>query len=361
MKITIKEKLKELRKKNDITQEQLANHLGISQQSVCKWERGEGYPDITLLPAIALYFGITLDELMGIDEARISNIVNAYISESHALQNVGEIKKNLELWKKVYKEFPQNELVKYQYMCAMWAYWFDNIEENPDMPEEIICIAKNLLDTSNDVGIREGAIQKLCYTYNTLGDKEAAKKYANMAGSYWVAKSELLLGILTGEEAAEQAQWNIYDLIDILALNIRGLRYSTCNRTPEENIHHHQICIDLFKLIYENEDYGFHVCRLTQNYRDIAFEYALLGNADACLDALENVVKYAVICDTQPDYKHTSPLLDRMEFTRTASSKNYTENECALRLKGLQHKAYDFVRDNPRFIKISEELAKYAN
>ena len=67
MEIRISEKLRQLRKDKGNTQEQLALHLGISQQSVGKWERGEGYPDITLLPGIAHALGITIDELLGIN------------------------------------------------------------------------------------------------------------------------------------------------------------------------------------------------------------------------------------------------------------------------------------------------------
>lgn len=362
MEITIKEKLKELRKKNNITQEQLANHLGISQQSVCKWERDEGYPDITLLPSIALFFGITLDELMGLDEARINSSVDAYISESQALLNAGDIKSDLELWKKAYKEFPQNDQVKFNYMHALDSLFMYDPKENADMSKEIIRIGEELLNTTKDTEIREGAIQILCFAYNMSDDKENAKKYANMAcTSYCVTRSELLADILTGNEATAQHQQNIYDLIDLLALNIRGMRYNGNYETAAKRIHLHLLCINFYSAVFENEDYGFYSCRLTQNYRDIAFEYATLGNADACLDALESMAKYAVITDTQPDFKHNSPLVNLLEYKSTSSTKNYTENECALRLKGLQNEAYNFVRENPRFIKLSEELTKHAN
>ena len=77
MNITMKDTLRALRRPKKVTQEELANHLGITAQSVGKWERGEGFPDITLLPSIALYFGVTTDELLEIDKARIDERIKA--------------------------------------------------------------------------------------------------------------------------------------------------------------------------------------------------------------------------------------------------------------------------------------------
>lgn len=53
------------RHKNGMTQDQLANYIGVSKSSVSKWETGFSYPDIVLLPQIATLFNITVDQLMG--------------------------------------------------------------------------------------------------------------------------------------------------------------------------------------------------------------------------------------------------------------------------------------------------------
>ena len=59
-------RLKQLRKANELTQEQLAEYMGVSPQAISRWENASSYPDITLLPAIASYFETTVDELLGI-------------------------------------------------------------------------------------------------------------------------------------------------------------------------------------------------------------------------------------------------------------------------------------------------------
>lgn len=63
-------KIKALRLKKAVTQEQLAEHLGLSPQAVSKWENGVTFPDIQLLPEISVYFGVTIDELFDITDQK---------------------------------------------------------------------------------------------------------------------------------------------------------------------------------------------------------------------------------------------------------------------------------------------------
>ena len=63
--MTIGTNIKRLRQNKDVTQEQLGNALGITSQAVSKWECETALPDIDLLPKLADYFGISIDELLG--------------------------------------------------------------------------------------------------------------------------------------------------------------------------------------------------------------------------------------------------------------------------------------------------------
>ena len=62
------EKLQELRKHKELTQEELAEVLFVSRTAISKWESGRGYPNIDSLKAIAKFFGVTIDELLSGDE-----------------------------------------------------------------------------------------------------------------------------------------------------------------------------------------------------------------------------------------------------------------------------------------------------
>ena len=65
MKLTIGENIRNFRKKHDLTQEAFADRLGVTYQSVSRWENGTTYPDLELLPAIAEALSVTFDELLG--------------------------------------------------------------------------------------------------------------------------------------------------------------------------------------------------------------------------------------------------------------------------------------------------------
>ncbi len=66
----LNERLFELRKEKGLTQEEVAKNLGVSPQSVSKWENGLTYPDISLLPSIADFYGVSVDYLLGKDETK---------------------------------------------------------------------------------------------------------------------------------------------------------------------------------------------------------------------------------------------------------------------------------------------------
>ncbi len=66
---TFSEIFKALRKDKQLTQEQIAEILGVSPQAISRWENATSYPDITQLPNIAVYFETTVDDLLGVKKA----------------------------------------------------------------------------------------------------------------------------------------------------------------------------------------------------------------------------------------------------------------------------------------------------
>ena len=67
--LSLSDRLKMLRKKKNLTQEQVADYMCVSPQAVSRWETGATSPDISALPMLADLFGVTVDELLGVNEA----------------------------------------------------------------------------------------------------------------------------------------------------------------------------------------------------------------------------------------------------------------------------------------------------
>ena len=84
MQIYFGETVRQLRREKGLTQEQLAARLNVSFQTISKWERGESLPDLTMLPVLAVFFGVTTDDLLGVNQAenerRVREVIAAYDS-----------------------------------------------------------------------------------------------------------------------------------------------------------------------------------------------------------------------------------------------------------------------------------------
>lgn len=77
-----------LRKKRGITQEALANEIGVSPQAVSKWENNTSCPDVSLLPDIAKYFGVSIDALLNCSD---DEIINEQSEKSDFTQKEGSV------------------------------------------------------------------------------------------------------------------------------------------------------------------------------------------------------------------------------------------------------------------------------
>lgn len=87
--------IKELRIKRGLSQEKLAEHLGVAPQSISKWERNEGYPDITFLIPLAEFFDVSLDTLMGRNAEVREQKIREIIARLEHYRHVGDHASNL--------------------------------------------------------------------------------------------------------------------------------------------------------------------------------------------------------------------------------------------------------------------------
>ena len=115
MTLYLGENLKALRQKRGLTQEDLALMIGVTAQSVSKWERGETYPDITLLPVLAACFDVSTDTLLGTDREKRERDAQRYVDlyDNMALQDLHAVFLS---YGQAVKDFPCDERILVRYM-----------------------------------------------------------------------------------------------------------------------------------------------------------------------------------------------------------------------------------------------------
>ncbi len=199
MKIYLAEKLRALRAEKGVSQEKLAEYLNVSFQAVSKWENSATYPDITLLPEIARFFGITVDALLQTERINEDKLFAEYEHRTFEAFRSGNRKDALAIWQEAYHKMPNSLAVK-EYLMSSY-FDVDKIKYK----QEIIELASELYNTSltpeadhtNNRSkhsysyYRGQAIDQMARTYAANGDQQNAEKWAERA-SYLIHSQEFL-------------------------------------------------------------------------------------------------------------------------------------------------------------------------
>ena len=184
MEINIGKNIKRLRLAKNITQEQLSEAMNVSCAAVSKWERGDTYPDITLLQPLAYYFGVSLDELMGYDheeiQARIDEVIENYRNSWNS-----DYVRSREIIVDAYRNYPNDYRVMHYYMWDIAGHMADN---DPNVllehKDEFRMICDKILDGCTDESIRLNAWNMRAKILHAEGKTEEAlsiykSKYPN--------------------------------------------------------------------------------------------------------------------------------------------------------------------------------------
>ena len=162
--------LKKYRIAKDLTQEEVAEFLGITAQSVSKWERGESYPDITFLPALANIFETSVDLLIGMDAIRAEETRYSIHKTAVEYQKNGEYDKA----EKTYRE----ALLIYPNMPGMILGLAGSLALKGDTAEAIELIERGLPLSANE---KQKATLRaaLCFLYLKAGREDKAGRLAS--------------------------------------------------------------------------------------------------------------------------------------------------------------------------------------
>lgn len=108
MNIQLGKAVRELRMQSGVTQEDLANHLGVSMQAISRWENGVCYPDLEFVPALAAYFGVSTDHLLCVDLTASKEAEEQAVAQWKLAFKNGRIEEALEIAEKALRAMPTN-------------------------------------------------------------------------------------------------------------------------------------------------------------------------------------------------------------------------------------------------------------
>ncbi|MDR0916819.1 MAG: helix-turn-helix domain-containing protein [Oscillospiraceae bacterium] len=306
--------LRRLRRERDMTQEDLAGALGVSFQAVSKWERGEGYPDITLLPSIAVFFRVSVDELMGMDEVRRQEELAGFVVEYARRRGESDgsaesLDRAADVYRDALKKYPNEWFL---------MYWLANslVSERGDEQlsdgcfDEAIALYERIVKYADNAELQIQAQSALAGVCFRAGLRDRAVVEAQNLVS--VDDREKLLATVTrGAEQLQHIQTllarNAYEIFAISRFAAPTDTYvfdtddDVFGFTNAERIRILQIGVDAIELLRDEGDYCTMPFRASYCYRSMA-ELALTdGDVSRAIDYLERAADYAIESDTIPD------------------------------------------------------------
>jgi len=360
--MTIGEKIRELRKQNNITQEALADALNISFQSVSKWENNSAMPDISMVVPIANFFGVTTDELFDRGAETQAADMEHYLAKNLEYAHAGQIEKRLSLWRGALAKYPNNYRCMQMLANSLWQCRSSSeftAEETEAMLRESIALNERVFSECNDLATKFSALQILVFTYGDASfpcaDEEKAVYYAMQAPSFYCSHQMFLEHAYYKEENLEQRdlqrQMNIISFVDCA---VHRLRTAATYKTPEERIRAFKAGVMLWHALIDDGNFLIYHCRLSDLHAGIAGNYAVLGDRENTLLHAKAALEHANTYDTLPDgVQHfTVPALSLAYSDASMSTKNHKKTQTELILGKFSEPWYDFLRDDAEFLSL---------
>ena len=221
MELNIGMNIKRLRLAKGLTQEQLAELLTISTAAVSKWEAKNTYPDITMLFPLAEIFGVTVDELLGYDEAKAKADVDKMLAEYQRLYVEGRFAEGKELIVNARKKYPHDYRIMNKYMWDVAGGSAGNdsktLLKNKD---ELTQLCDCILEGCTQDDLRAEAINMKAKLLHAAGDTEAALEILSKLPAW---HAPIMKEQLFGKDTAEYRYWNkknCYGLMDVMSIKL---------------------------------------------------------------------------------------------------------------------------------------------
>ena len=282
---TLGEKIKELRKRADLTQEQLADILGVAYQTISKWECGTTSPDLSMIAPIARFFRVSADELFGLSESEDDEKQRELRERREKTRDTGDVEERYGISKQAHAEFPGN----FEYLlwladdessyaihcCEKYS------EEQKNHFEAAVKYYETVIENCADTDLKNRAVYGLVINLPDVGRREEGVKYAKMHPN----ADELLKWCLTGEEAAIHRQNLILNSLHNLVGNLEWGKNDMASLQAAEKI---------VKTIIDDGNYLWLHDTLMHNYIWQAMCFTKSGDFEKAIERLKESYAHSV-------------------------------------------------------------------
>ncbi|MBQ8641243.1 MAG: helix-turn-helix transcriptional regulator [Clostridia bacterium] len=289
--MTIGERIKMLRRRNDLTQEKLAEFLSVSPQAVSKWECGLACPDLALIMPLTKLLHVTADELLGGDDAE-NDVRRAELDTLCSNYWKYGREEMYQAAQQAVSEYPGD----YKYL-----QWLANMEIVMDLHECAIQHNNMIIEQCGDSHLRNRAIWDTMFSHKKLGQYEEALKYAEMLpDENYITRSKAMLECLQGEELERHKQLMVLKNLQALCRTLTQFYQYETEKKPQVTA-----ALDLkeavLETIFPDGNYMGFCLELCYVYEKRAELELNAGEYDKAVEYLHRVVgfvrKYVELCD----------------------------------------------------------------
>lgn len=304
--------IKRLRRKKDITQEQLAEYLGITSRAISQWECDRTAPDISQIPPLCHIFDVTSDELLGIDMARVNEAIQRCLDEARDEEHRGNFQGSADILREAHRRFPRSYTVMQRLANALVCVYSRGGIKNYDEP---IALCNRVLAECTDSMTRYEAMDTLGIAYIYAGKTEEVRRLAKEMPPARFSYEDFMTYRWKGDADREEFQsymaYLICHTLEMIGLAV-GQRHDDGSffYSLEDRIRLWKTEITLLETLFPDEDYHFNAQLGESACSFLCTAYLRKGEHEEAWYWLQRGADFAVHMDTYGfETPHTSPVL----------------------------------------------------
>ena len=341
----IGKRIKELRKKNDFTQEKLADYLGVTYKAVSKWECGVTVPDLSLIISLAKLLHVTTDELLGLKSADNDQRRVELETLYKKTWETGDLEERRRVSQMAVAEFPgdMNYMDQLAWATAMCSFLYEDDETYIAEQEKAIKMFECVIENAPDERIKASSIQGIVQYLSFRGRNNEALEYAKQyPENYSVSRDDIMLSCLQGDERKIYSQ----KMLD-------GLLTDIVNKIERSSI---EACIaqeQIINAVIADGNYLYYNTFLVDNYVARAELYIRENDPEKAMEALKKAQKFAMDYDAfiknNTSYHFTSPLLSAVTYNTADICRSGTTTRHEDFTEYLKGADFDLIRNREDF------------